>query len=483
MRRWTLLVLLFAVAACKRGGSPAPEPQATLPLLEDGGVDLGKGAIPVPEIALPTLAPLVERISPSVVSLSVLGTPRLPPGHERFLGSGRIPKQERGGSGFIVDRSGLVVTNNHVVEGASAISVAPGRRPPVRRRADRTRCADRPRAGAAALAAGRPPGGPAGRLGPAARRRLAAGHRQPVRSGRPACRWASSAPRRATSARARTTTSSRPTRRSTPATRAVRSSTLPGQVIGVNTAIVNNQSGSRIGFAIPSSLVRALLPQLERTGGVVRGALGVYTQDLTPDLARALGLEGHHGAVVNGFVPGSSARAAGLAEGDVIVSLDGRPIESGRGLTRLVGLRRPSEVVRLGVIRGRQPVSVSVRLRQRTDLEGTGPLRPAPPDEQHPAPDDMVPMRLGVEIGEVTPEVEEAIGVRGSGALVVSVEPGSPAERAGLQPGLVIVEVAGQAVHSAKEASELIRAARAQPPIVFKLVGPGRVSAVATVQP
>jgi S1-C subfamily serine protease len=92
-------------------------------------------------------------------------------------------------------------------------------------------------------------------------------------------------------------------------------------------------------------------------------------------------------------------------------------------------------------------------------------------------------MRLGVEIGEVTPEVEEAIGVRGSGALVVSVEPGSPAERAGLQPGLVIVEVAGQAVHSAKEASELIRAARAQPPIVFKLVGPGRVSAVATVQP
>jgi serine protease Do len=113
---------------------------------------------------------------------------------------------------------------------------------------------------------------------------------------------------------------------------------------------------------------------------VVRGALGVYTQDLTPDLARAMGLEGRHGAVVNGFVPGSSARAAGLAPSDVIVSLDGRPIESARGLTRLVGLHRPGEMVKLGVIHGTQPATIGVRLGERSDLEGTGPLRPAPPE-------------------------------------------------------------------------------------------------------
>ena len=212
----------------------------------------------------------------------------------------------------------------------------------------------------------------------------------------------------------------------------------------------------------------------------MRGALGVYLQDLTPELATALGLEGRHGAVVNGFVPGSSARAAGVALEDVIVSLEGRPIESARALTRLVGLHRPGELVRLGLVHGHEPASVKVRLGERTDLEGTGPLRPQPaPRARRRSLRTVTPMRLGVEIGEVTPEVEEAIGVRGPGALVLSVEPGSPAERAGLEPGLVIVEVAGQPVRSAKEAAELIRAARARPPIVFRLVGPGRVSAVA----
>ena len=480
MRRWTLALLVLALAACKRGGAPAPEAPATLPLLAEGGVDLGRGAITVSEIALPSLAPLVERISPSVVSLSAMATPRLPPGHERFLGGRAIPQQERGGSGFIVDRSGLVVTNNHVVEGASAISVrlADGRRldadlvgrdaptdlalvrlraPPADLPFATLGDSDRLRVGDWLLAIGNPFGlSTSVSLGilSATARDLGAGPFDeflqtdaainPGNSGGPLFDMA-------------------------------------GEVVGVNTAMVNNDSGSRIGFAIPSSLLKALLPQLERTGGVVRGALGVYLQDLTPDLATALGLAGRHGAVVNGFVPGSSARAAGVEVDDVIVSLDGRPIESAQALTRLVGLHRPGELVRLGVVHGNTTGSVSVRLGERTDLEGTGPLQP--PAEQGSPPEQMVPMRLGVEIGEVTPEVEEAIGVRGPGALVLSVEPGSPAERAGLHSGLVIVEVAGFPVHSAKEASEAIRAARKSPPIVFRLLGPGRVSAVARVQP
>ena len=482
MRRWTVLLLALALAACKRGGAPAPEPGVSLRLLPDGGLDFETGAISAPEIPLPSLAPLVDRISPSVVSLSVLGTANMPPGHPRFFGR-RQPQQERGGSGFIVDRSGLVVTNNHVVEGASTIQVrlADGRRfdadlvgrdtptdlalvrlrsPPDDLPVARLGDSDKLHVGDWLLAIGSPFG-----LTTSVSLGILSAKARDLGSG-PYDEFL------------QTDAAINPGNSGGPLF------DLSGEVIGVNTAIVNSQSGGRIGFAIPSSEVRALLPQLERTGSVVRGALGVYTQDLTPDLARAMGLEGRRGAVVNGFVPGSSGRASGLAESDVIVSLNGRPIESARALTRLVGLYRPGVTVKLGVIRGTQSSTVTVRLGERTDLEGTGPLRSSPPgEEEQPPPEEMVPMRLGVEIGEVTPEVEDAIGVRGPGALVVSVEPGSPAERAGLQPGLVIVEVAGHPVHSAKEASELIHAAEAKPPIVFKLLGPGRVSAVASVQP
>jgi serine protease Do len=474
----------LALAACKRGEVPAPERGVSLRLLPDGGVDFETGAISAPEIPLPSFAPLVDRISPSVVSLSVVGTAKLPPGHERFFSGRRPPQQERGGSGFIVDRSGLVVTNNHVVEGASTIQVrlADGRQfgadlvgrdaptdlalvrlrsPPQDLPVARLGDSDRLHVGDWVLAIGSPFG-----LTTSVSLGILSARARDLGSG-PYDEFL------------QTDAAINPGNSGGPLF------DLSGEVIGVNTAIVNNESGSRIGFAIPSSEVRALLPQLERTGGVVRGALGVYTQDLTPDLARAMGLEGRHGAVVSGFVPGSSGRAAGLVESDVIVSLDGRPIESARALTRLVGFHRPGEKVKLGVIRGTQTAAVTVRLGERSDLEGTGPLRPGPPgDEEEDRPsEDMVPMRLGVEIGEVTPEIEDAVGVHGPGALVLSVEPGSPADRAGVQPGLVIVEVAGHPVHSAREASELIRAAVAEPPVVFKLLGPGRVSAVASVQP
>jgi serine protease Do len=486
MRRWSVVLLALAFAACKRGGAPAPEQErgVSLRLLPDGGVDFETGAISSPEIRLPSLAPLVERISPSVVSLSVFASAKLPPGHIPFLGRGRAPQQERGGSGFIVDRSGLVVTNNHVVEGGASIQVrlADGRRfdadlvgrdaptdlalvrlrsPPDDLPVARLGDSDRAHVGDWLLAIGSPFG-----LTTSVSLGILSATARDLGSG-PYDEFL------------QTDAAINPGNSGGPLF------DLAGDVIGVNTAIVNNQGGgSRIGFAIPSSEVRALLPQLERNGGVVRGALGVYAQDLTPDLARALGLEGRRGALVNGFVPGSSAQAAGIAESDVIVSLNGRPIESARALTRLVGLHRPGATVKLGVVRGAQSSTVNVRLGERTDLEGAGPLRVAPPEEEEPPPpEEMLPMRLGVQIGEVTPEVEQAIGMRGSGALVISVEPGSPAERAGLQPGLVIVEVAGHPVHSAEEASQLIRAAGAKPPIVFRLLGPGRVSAVASVQP
>src|SRR5262249_13718663 len=251
---------------------------------------------------------------------------------------------------------------------------------------------------------------------------------------------------------------------------------MEGSVVGVNTAIAG--PGSSIGFAVPATVVRALLPELERVGGITRGALGIYLQELTPALADALGIPGKTGAVVTGFLPTSQAPQAGVEQDDVVVSLDGRPIDSPHQLTRLVGMHQPGEMVRLGLLHAGAPRTVPVKLVTRTDLEGTGPL--APPPSRRPAP---APARLGVEISDLTPEDERQLDVRGPGALVVAVEPDSPAARAGVQPGQVIVEVGGRKVRSAQETSLALREARQKPPVVLRLRGPGKTSSVATVRP
>ncbi len=413
-----------------------------------------------------------------------MAAPKLPAGHERFFGGRAIPQQERGGSGFIVDRSGLVVTNNHVVEGASAISVrlSDGRRfdaelvgrdvptdlalvrlrsPPQDLPIAALGDSDRLRVGDWLLAIGNPFGlSTSVSLGilSATARDLGAGPFDeflqtdaainPGNSGGPLF-------------------------------------DLHGEVVGVNAAIVNNNTGGRIGFAIPSSLVRALLPQLERTGGVERGALGVYLQDLTPELATALGLEGRHGAVVNGFVPGSSARSAGV--GVATSSSRSTAAPSSRRAPSPVWwvCTGPGELVRLGLVAGTR-ASTSVMSGSASAATSRAPVRSVPArrrERRAGARRQATPMRLGVEIGEVTPDVEEAIGVRGPGALVLSVEPGSPAERGGSSRGWSSWR--WPAIRSARPGRPSTSSGppARKPPIVFRLVGPGRVSAVATVQP
>jgi serine protease Do len=484
----TALLLLLALVACSRRPEPARAPGtggSSPPLA--GPVDLTLATVRVPEVKLPSLAPLVERVGPSVVSLEVEAAPdeispemqrRLPPGHEQFFGRRRrptLPTQKRAGSGFVVDAKGLVLTNNHLVRGARSITVSfqdgrkveaelVGRDGPTDLALLRLRAppkdlavatlgdSGRLKVGDWLLAIGNPFGlSTSVSLGilSATSRDLGAGPFDeflqtdaainPGNSGGPLF-------------------------------------DMQGQVVGVNTAIAGNATS--IGFAVPSSLVRALLPELERSGGITRGALGVYLQDLTPELAIALGLPGRHGAVVNGFTAGSGARAAGIVADDILVSVDGHPIESARALTRMVGLHRPGDSVQLGVVREGASRAVAVRLGERTDLEGTGPLEP-PVQASEP----RAPVRLGLELGELTPEIVQAVGLRGAGAVVLSVEPDSPADRAGLRPGFVIVEVAGQPVHSAREASALLEEAEAKPPVVVRLRGPGNVSGVAALRP
>jgi len=241
---------------------------------------------------------------------------------------------------------------------------------------------------------------------------------------------------------------------------------LQGQVVGIATAV---PVASGIGFAVPSAIVLELLPQLEKEGGVTRGALGALFQDMTPALGRALGVTSGQGALLSGFTQDSAAQRAGLQRDDVVVALDDLPVATKNELIHSVGLRRPASQVKVTLVRSGKPLDVHVTLGTRTDLEGTGPLA-RPPPEERPVPAEGA---YGLDLADLTGELLVRLQVRGPGALVVSVAPGSAADASGFMPGDVITELSGSAVHSAREASAALKAARAGRTVLVRVSLPG----------
>jgi serine protease Do len=149
---------------------------------------------------------------------------------------------------------------------------------------------------------------------------------------------------------------------------------LKGQVIGVNTAIV--AAGQGIGFAIPINMVKRVVDQLVDKGKVVRGWLGVALQPLSPDLAQSLGLAGTNGAVVGSTITGSPAAQAGLQQGDVIVTYDNTPVDDYRHVQRLVAETRVGKSVTLQIVRKKQKMDLAVTIAEVPDETAR---RPGPP--------------------------------------------------------------------------------------------------------
>lgn len=235
---------------------------------------------------------------------------------------------------------------------------------------------------------------------------------------------------------------------------------LEGRVVGINTAIV--ATGQGIGFAVPINLIKALLPQLERTGKVVRGFLGVTVQDLTPELARAMKLEEPGGALISGVSPGGPASAAGLKPGDVVTSVDGKPVKSAAELSRTVAMQPPGRQIALEVWRGGEQHTIKAKLGERSPAPGAGGQRPARPEEEE---------RLGLSLQPVPPEAQSELGAR-EGALVTQVAANSRAARAGIARGDVIVEANGQPVRSPQDFARAARAA-GQNPLLVRLLRSG----------
>jgi Do/DeqQ family serine protease len=151
---------------------------------------------------------------------------------------------------------------------------------------------------------------------------------------------------------------------------------LKGQVIGVNTAIV--AAGQGIGFAIPINMVKRVVDQLVDKGKVVRGWLGVALQPLSPDLAQSLGVAGTNGAVVGSTITGSPAAQAGLQQGDVIVAYDNTPVDDYRHVQRLVAETRVGKSVTLQVVRKKQKMDLAVTIAEVPDETAR---RPGPPSK------------------------------------------------------------------------------------------------------
>ncbi|MCA9492185.1 MAG: PDZ domain-containing protein [Myxococcales bacterium] len=401
-------------------------------------------------VAVPTyepsksLAPLVKAVTPAVVTLEVesrVDLPALPPEMLRSLpfDPHELPQVRNGeGSGFFVSEVGELVTNWHVIDGATSVTVLfdDGHRVPARvvggdRALDLALLRIESEApvpwlqlggdetlevGDWVLAMGDGLG-----LGTTATLGILSGKGRAVGS-------VLSGEFLQTDAAINEGNSGGPL------------FALDGRVVGMSTGIV--QGANTVGFAIPASRIASVLDDLRR-GYVARGYLGVSPQALSADLRDGLGVQAEKGAVVTSIMDGTPAAKAGLQTGDVIVAVDGAPIDDPVDLVRTIASHAPGERVRLDIERGSKARHLDVVLAERPDGTRVG----APEPVEEPAPTDVD--GIGVALAPLSAAVAASTGAA-SGVLVERVERGGPAAGR-LRPGDVIMEVDRRSVSTPQE--------------------------------
>ena len=209
---------------------------------------------------------------------------------------------------------------------------------------------------------------------------------------------------------------------------------MRGEVIGINTAVIPNR---RVAFAIPVNLAKSLLPELQTRGRIAWGFLGVSIQDLTQDLARAMGFSETKGALVNNVLSGQPADAAGIKRGDIIVAFDGKPVPDVRALQRAVSFTSVGKQVEVRVFRGGTLESVKVKVGEAERVERQASAAPARRD-------------LGMTVEELDAEKAKKFKLREDedGLVVSDVAKGGPAAGAGVRAGDLVREVNRREVRS-----------------------------------
>ncbi|CAN5917603.1 Do family serine endopeptidase [soil metagenome] len=253
---------------------------------------------------------------------------------------------------------------------------------------------------------------------------------------------------------------------------------MDGKVIGINTAIFSPSGGSvGLGFAIPASLAGPVVDQLKTNGRVERGLLGVQIQPLSEELAKSMSLDSEKGALVAQVTPDSAAMAAGIKSGDVIKSVDGKNVDTIKDLTRTISAIKPGTSVKLGVWRDGKDMTVSAKIGG--DQKDEAAVVKASADKADKKAD---PMSYGVSLAPISKEAREGLKLDDSikGALVASVEPGSPADDIGLKQGDFLQQVGRDAVDSPKMAADKLKEAKATgKPVLMKIYREGMTRFVA----
>jgi serine protease Do len=417
-----------------------------------------------------SFAELAEKVKPAVVNIRTEITVTIPGSPFRhFYGPETSPfddffkrffneppdrelKQKSLGSGFIIDKEGLIITNNHVVERAEEIKVklldgrefdakVVGRDPktdlalikisslfkelPVLSLGD----SDSIRVGDWVLAVGNPFGlehtvtqgiisarGRAIGAGPYDNFLQTDAPINPGNSGGPLVN-------------------------------------LKGEVIGINSAII--ASGQGIGFAIPINMAKSVIAQLQKTGKVTRGWIGVSIQNVTPEIAQAFGLKEATGALVGDVIAGGPADSAGIKRGDIIIAFDGETVKNMSDLPRIVAETPVGKEVDMKIIRDGKEMTIKVKIEEMTE-------------EKLASQTIQREEKLGMSVENITPEIAKELNIKDEkGVIVTEVEPNSLADDAGIQAGDIIKEVNRNPVRTLKDYEGIMKKTEKGKSVIF----------------
>ncbi|WP_240002561.1 DegQ family serine endoprotease [Oleisolibacter albus] len=435
-----------------------------------------------------SFAPLAERILPAVVNISTTQTiqanrqgrspvpmPEFPPGSpfEEFFRDffdrqqqdpNAPPRRAQSlGSGFIIDSSGYVVTNNHVIDGADEITV-------ILQDADQTELkaelvgtdketdlallkvkADRKlpalswgdsdgiKVGDWVVAIGNPFG-----LGGTVTAGIISARARDIGAGRfDDFLQTDAAINRGNSGGPLVN--------------------LEGEIIGINTAIFSQTGGSiGIGFAIPANMAKGVIAQLREGGKVRRGWLGVQIQSITPEEAEALGLKEPKGALVGVVTPDSPAAKAGIKPGDVILTFDGKEVANNRALPRMVAEMPVNKKVSVVIFRKGERQTIPLTLGEFPEQPTVQANLPGGRGGNDQDPAQQTVDSVGMTVAALTPELRKQfeLAEQSKGVVVTRVAPNSPAQQRQLKPGDIIVEVSQQEVATPADVQDRVKKAQ-----------------------